>query len=788
LAGVASSAEKYEIGSIQIEIEGIGRLKQSDIRRYVRLREGDSFDLAVTGKRAYEDATVIGALTSVASVSWKHVVVDDKIRLIFEVTEENFARSIDFKFVGTRSYKDKKLKDVLSKFGLKENGYLVKTAESGKDELKVFYLKEGYRRLSIEEPRIVTVRESPRRKVKEVDLVYTINEGPRVVIGRVKFEGNKLVKTSVLAKAVEAKKKKWLIFPKPYARQIVAEDVNSLKTVYRERGFLDPKITWQTEFTRGGRRACVTFLIEEGPVYSVGEISLSGAKKIYELIEEQTLRDKLTLKSGESYNEVEAELDADELLRLYREYGFVDAQVQLLEPKRIADFNVVDVEFAIEENDRFRIGRIDITGNEYTPDKAVRRILDEYDFQPGKYYNAQVAPVEGAGQIEADMRVRLSAETASISPFDSGVPGQKNVVVDINEGPTALWMPGAGFSTDSGFIGRLVYEQVNFNIADWPGNLFEFLTLKPPSKGGGQRLSVRIEPGVEVSQYELSFTEPYFRDKPVKFDVTGLSYERKLESYDLGRLHGYFGFEERYQWRYRQRWRKSIGFRAEDVQVEDVDDDAPREIKSVEGGNALYGVKLGIKRDLTDNRFTPSKGTVIRLAYEQLSGDDSFGILSGTHQWYKTLSKDFAQRKTVLRTRLLGAATVGSAPPYEKFYAGGAGRYGIRGFEYRGVSTRGLQTNVTNPKKKDPIGSDWIFLANAEVAVPISKENFYGLFFVDSGIIDTGNYRVAVGTGVEIRIPWLTGPVPMRLTVATPIMKEEEDETEVFNFSAGIRF
>ena len=72
--------------------------------------------------------------------------------------------------------------------------------------------------------------------------------------------------------------------------------------------------------------------------------------------------------------------------------------------------------------------------------------------------------------------------------------------------------------------------------------------------------------------------------------------------------------------------------------------------------------------------------------------------------------------------------------------------------------------------------------------MPISKENFYGLFFVDSGIIDTGNYRVAVGTGVEIRIPWLTGPVPMRLTVATPIMKEEEDETEVFNFSAGIRF
>jgi len=131
---------------------------------------------------------------------------------------------------------------------------------------------------------------------------------------------------------------------------------------------------------------------------------------------------------------------------------------------------------------------------------------------------------------------------------------------------------------------------------------------------------------------------------------------------------------------------------------------------------------------------------------------------------------------------------LGDAPPLEKLYAGGSGIYGIRGFESRGVSPRGLQTKVLRPKRKDPIGSDWIFLANAEVTVPLVSDNFAALFFVDSGAIDSGSYRAAVGTGIQILIPQWFGPVPMRFSIAVPIMKEDEDETEVFSFSIGRLF
>ena len=95
---------------------------------------------------------------------------------------------------------------------------------------------------------------------------------------------------------------------------------------------------------------------------------------------------------------------------------------------------------------------------------------------------------------------------------------------------------------------------------------------------------------------------------------------------------------------------------------------------------------------------------------------------------------------------------------------------------------------IAGRKKKDPIGSDWIFLANAEVIVPLVSDNLAALFFVDSGAIDSGNYRAAVGTGIQILIPQWFGPVPMRFEIAAPLMKDSEDDTQVFSFSMGRLF
>ena len=95
---------------------------------------------------------------------------------------------------------------------------------------------------------------------------------------------------------------------------------------------------------------------------------------------------------------------------------------------------------------------------------------------------------------------------------------------------------------------------------------------------------------------------------------------------------------------------------------------------------------------------------------------------------------------------------------------------------------------MANPERKDQIGSDWIFIASAEVTIPLVSENFAALFFIDSGAVDSGNYRAAIGVGIQIMLPQWFGPVPMRFELAAPFMKDSEDDTQTFSFSVGRLF
>jgi len=675
--------------------------------------------------------------------------------------DKRVVKSIEF--IDNRSFKNKTLS---KKLDFKVGDYLDPIlAESGRGIISEFYRQKGF-------PHARVMLDSD--SLSQGKVIYTIDEGPRIQIKSIRFKGNSAIKTSDLKKVIKTGTREWFIRPSFYTDQKIAADVERLRNIYFQRGFLNHSI-------RAEGQSHITFIIDEGPVYKIRRIIITG-NKFYDQARLDGLRAGLKLEPDQVYRQKSVDAYATAILRLYSENGFVDADVEQRLVFAPAEGGFVDVEYSITEGNQFRIGQIDISGNEATHDKVIRRILDEYGFMPGQLYNADIAPKEGGGMLERDVQRMLMAEQTIIAPVSpaDGATDRKDVRVDIKEGLTGMWSPGVAIGSDSGLIGRLIFEQRNFDIKDWPKSFGDFITMKA-FKGAGQTLRMALEPGTEVSEYSIAFTEPYFRDKPTSLDVVGSSYERGRESYDEERLRASVGFEQRLK----KRWRKSLTFRAETVDVASVDYDAPKEIRDVEGGNFLTGVRLGVGRNMTDDRFTPSRGYSFDTTYEQVAGEQNFGILKGVYVRYQTLYEDLLGRKTVLAAKLHSATVVGDAPPFEKFYAGGSGTYGIRGFDYRGVSTRGLQTNVLNPQRKDPIGSKWIFLANAEVTVPLIGENFSALFFVDSGMIDTGGYRAAMGTGIQILIPQWFGPVPMRLELATPFMKGEDDETQIFSFSIG---
>lgn len=674
--------------------------------------------------------------------------------------ESNVIESIEFE--GNEKYKDKTL---LKKLDFEKGGHLdILLAESGTTSIAEYYRSKGYANVD------VTLDTD---KLSEGRVVYNIAEGKRFKIKSVNFKGNQQIKTGDLRNAIKTSTRSWVFWPTYYTEEKVTRDLEKLQNVYWDRGYLNHHIEVEG-------RTHITFVIEEGSVYKIRDILLTGNTHF----EDETLLAGLKLESGQPYYRRQAQSHAKRISKLYGENGFVDAVVKV-RPVFISEPNTVDVEFNITEGKQFRIGKIDIIGNEQTQDKVVRRILDEYDFSPGQWYNAHMAPKLGNGQLERYVQRMTMAEQViikSVPPAD-GSEDRKDAVVDVKEGLTGMWNPGIAVGSDSGVIGRLIWQQRNFDYTDWPESFGEFITMKA-FKGAGQSLRVTLEPGTVVSYYAVTFTEPYLNDKPTSLDITGSSWERWRESYDEQRTKGFVGLAKRYK----SRWRGSVGFRVEGVDVQNVELDAPVEIKAVEGNNSLIGMSVGIGKDETDDRFLPTSGSTFNVSYEQVTGDEDFGILRGSRVQYWTLYEDLADRKTVLAFKLLGATTFSDAPPFEKFYGGGTGTYGIRGFEYRGVSTRGLRTNVPFIERKDPIGSDWIFLANTEIAVPLVGENVSWLFFLDSGTIDTGSYRASVGTGIQIQIPQFFGPVPMRFELATPIRRDDDDETQVFSFSMGSLF
>jgi outer membrane protein insertion porin family len=696
-------------------------------------------------------------------------------------------KSVRFDFVGKRTYKDKKLQAKLS-FKRGDNVDAIQ-AGFGREDLAEFYVQRGFAFVEVN---------LDQAQLSQGHIVYTIKEGPRVRIAKVRFDGNKSVRTGTLKKNIKMTKKKWFFWSKDYTEELVTEDVEKLEDIYEELGYLDRKVTARTDLSKDQRKAYIVFAIDEGPAYVVDNIVLAGGERIYDVnvggqLDEQSLLRKLKLKAGNSFRKQTAESDRRGLLKVYRQYGFIDAEVELhvdrvleaggIEP---ASEGKVNIEFVISAGRQFRIGRIDIIGNRQTQDKVIRRVLDSHGFEPGRWYNAEAARGTGTGELEKEIRLTALTDEAIVTPLASAQEGQKNVEVLVKERQTGMWMLGAGVSSDRGLIGSMVWQQRNFDVNDSPESLGELITGEA-FKGGGQSLRIALQPGTEMSEYSVDFSEPYFRDDPLSLGIGGSSWEWERESYDEGRARGYFGFSERYEKRYAGRWRKSIDFRGANVDVDDIDIDAPREIREVEGDNALLGLKFGLAKDVTDDRFYPGEGYRFKSNYEQVTGEHTFGIISATLRQFRTVHRDLAERRTILLTKIHAGRVVGDAPPFEKFYAGGM--QSIRGFDFRGVSTRGKPeingVPVAGAEVKDPIGSDWVFLANAELVVPLVSEELSWLFFVDSGTVDSGKYRASVGTGIQLMIPQWFGPVPMRFGVAAPFMKDNSDETEAFFFYAG---
>jgi len=418
-----------------------------------------------------------------------------------------------------------------------------------------------------------------------------------------------------------------------------------------------------------------------------------------------------------------------------------------------------------------------VRGNETTKDKVVRRALDLYP--PDDRIS-----LSELRRAEQRLRETQIFSRATITPVGEA-PGVRDLVVDVEESQQAGdFIFGVGVNSNSGLVGSVVLDIKNFDLYDWPRSFAEFIRLRS-FHGAGQRLRLEAQPGTELTRFRIDFVEPYFLDKPIRLGTSLYYFERGRESYDEQRVGANVSFGKRLPSGFLKDWYAEVAFRLEEVNVDDVDLFAARDVRKVEGSNYINSVKLSLARDRTDSRFVPTTGDVFRVAWEQygvLGGGDFFAKATASYTRHWTILTDAQERKHVLSAEGDVGGIFGDAPTFERFYGGGIGS--IRGFEFRGVSPRqGL--------KDDPVGGDFLLLLKGEYSFPLFGDNLRGVLFTDMGTVEEGlslsSWRASIGAGVRLQIDFF-GPVPLEFDLAFPVLKEADDEEQVFSFFIGASF
>ncbi|MGB0714314.1 MAG: outer membrane protein assembly factor BamA [Phycisphaerae bacterium] len=744
----AQASDGQAIG--RVTFVGLERINPAYVRDIVGIRDGDTVTTQ-TLEGAKSRLLRTGRFLSV-----DYAISGDDAELIFTLAERRLIRAI--RFEGHTRFSSDRLRESV---GLQVDDNLDWFAiRGGAESIRLLYQESGYSEAVVSFDRELLEQTG--------ELVYRVEEGVRVRIKKIRFEGNERFDERELKLQIVSREAFGLLFPGDFDEDRAAADATSIQAFYRDLGYLDARAGFRREISDNGEDLTLTFTISEGVLYRVEDITIEGN----EVILTEELLETISTRVDEPVRRPFLDEDVKTIRNKYWELGYIYVNVR---SERVFSDQpeFARIRFTIDEGRQYKVGRVLVRGNTRTRDKVIRRALNLYP--PDDLFD-----LNQAKEAENKLRQTQIFESATVYPIGDD-PERRDVVMDVRETErNGDLIFGLGVTSNSGLVGTLNVDFKNFDLSDTPRSWSELWKMRA-FFGGGQRLRLELQPGTEVNRFRIDFTEPFFMDQPLRFDMSAYLFDRRRDGYNEGRLGLTTAIGKRFEKGPLFGWSGELAVRFENAQVDDIDLFTSNEVREDEGSNYLSSLKATLVRDRTDSFFLPSEGDRLRLSYEQfglLGGAFDFGRFYASYTWYKTLRRDKLDRKSVLRLNAEGGFLVGDAPVIERFFAGGTGS--MRGFNFRGIGERdGLDdTNV---------GGDYLLLLGAEYAFPLFGENVRGHVFLDTGTAGRGGYRAAAGVGVRIVVE-LLGPLPLEFNIALPISSEELDDEQVFSFLVGTLF
>jgi outer membrane protein insertion porin family len=743
------------VRSIEIRFKGDATVDRERILSNMRLKAGEPY----TKEKEEEDLRALYNTGDLLDVQFTTVNVAGGVKLI--VTAEARAGLGDIEFSGNSVFTSTRLRQEVE---LKVGGSVDDTKlAKAKDAILEVYKSKGYPDVTVDYA--ITKGSTPGFS----RAVFTINEGGRGIIKDVIFEGATSFSHGKLAEVVKSDNRNWIKFwdlKRRVERTKIEEDIKALEEFYQNAGYLDAKVVDVTPQRVDDKNVNLVYRINEGPVYTVGTVSVTG-NKLYQTAE---LIPVFQIEAGQTFSLADMRIDLSTIADYYGSRGYADARVTPRIDKKGGQLGIV---YAIEEGNQFKIGKISISGNQKTREEVVRR---ELTISPTDEYNTIKIRKSQERLMALDYFGIEGQEGGGVDfmPVASDLgPDYKDINIDLKEKATGQVQFGAGFSSIDNLVGFVTVRQNNFDAANWPS-----------FTGAGQRFFLELKAGARRKDFKLSLTEPYFMGE--RLAVGGdLFYTEKnylSDFYDQRDIGGSLNL------------RKPIGdhsdfrltYTLQQVEIFDIDQDASPEIKSEKGDFLQSKLAAAYVFDNRNNFQQPSKGHKFSLEGTLsggfLGGDvDTISLsLSGQKYWKMPWNTIFS-----IQGELTSVDTTGDGervPIFERQFLGGANN--LRGFEYRDVGPKDA--------KGEPLGGNTLGWLTAEVTFPIVAK-VRGAFFADLGFVNadswdysSGNYNADIGLGVRVKLP-VIGPV--KIDYGIPITSDKSnDKGGQFQFGVDFKY
>lgn len=423
-------------------------------------------------------------------------------QLVIEVTENPIVNRVIFE--GNRRVKEDKITEEIQ---LAPRAIYTRSKVQA-DTQKIIELYRAKGRFAA----TVTPKVTPLSQ-NRIDVVFEIDEGPKTGVAKVNFIGNEVFTDNELRGEILTKESRWWRFFSSndnYDPDRLEYERELLRQFYGRHGYADfAVLSAVAELTPDREDFFITFTVEEGPKYTVGEVDV---KTTLAKLDEEVLERFVPIRSGETFNSEKLE-DAVESITFATGssgYAFVDVNPRL---HRVPETNTIDITFEVNEGPRVYVERINITGNTRTLDKVIRR---EVRLAEGDPFNRVLvdrsrARIRGLGYFK---EVEIEEKSGS-------APDRTVLDVTVEEQATGSFSVGVGVSSTENFIVDLSVEERNL-------------------MGRGQLLRFRVQASSRTRLVDLQFSQPYFLDRNL---VAGVSaFNQRTDFRESGFIRNRIGF------------------------------------------------------------------------------------------------------------------------------------------------------------------------------------------------------------------------------------------------------